>query len=165
MSRNYWMFVQTPANFEISKGFSFSIHGFNARYRRRVQRMEPDDRVLYYISGIRKWAVTASITSGYFQDHTPIWECRGDRDVLPYRVNLSPTIVLNEMEYIDGLTIGPRLEYIKRWAPENWPLAFMDSLHLLPQRDFRLIETEMKRVMSKCRNRSRGSKNGSDGLK
>ena len=32
-----------------------------------------------------------------------------------------------------------------------WPLAFYGTLHLLPQRDFRLIESEMKRNISKRR--------------
>ena len=61
-------------------------------------------------------------------------------------MKLEPYIVLDEEDYIDGLLLGPRLDYVKRWPPEEWPLAFMDALHLLPQRDFRLIEGEMKKV-------------------
>ena len=37
---------------------------------------------------------------------------------------------------------------MKRWLPESWPLAFFDTLHLIPQRDFSLIEGEMKRVVA-----------------
>ena len=48
----------------------------------------------------------------------------------------------------DAMILGPRLEYVKKWLPENWPLAFLDRLHLLPQRDFRLIEGEMRRITS-----------------
>ena len=167
MPRNYWMFVQTPENFEVSRGLSFTVHGLKSRYRRRAQRMAPDDRVLFYISETRKWAATASITSRYFEDRTPIWSTDGNQEVFPYRVKLSPSIVLKEEDYVDALILGPRLEYVKRWAPESWPLAFMDSLHLLPQRDFRLIEGEMKRIMSRGRKRRRRGRvrgrSGSDG--
>jgi predicted RNA-binding protein len=149
MPKNYWMFVQTPENFEISRERSFNLHGLRSRQRRRAQRMGPDDRVLFYVSGIRKWTATASITSSYFEDRTPIWKSYGKRlEEFPYRVRLTPAIVLDEEDYIDALLLGPSLEYVKRWAPERWYLAFQDTLHLLPQRDFRLIESEMKKAPS-----------------
>ena len=59
---------------------------------------------------------------------------------------MKPDYVLEEEQYIDGLQLGPSLEYVKRWAPEDWPLAFWDRIHLLPSRDFKLIEDEMKRA-------------------
>ena len=52
---------------------------------------------------------------------------------------------MNREEFIDGLLIGPSLEYVKRWSPEYWPLAFWEKLHLLPQKDFRLLENEIIR--------------------
>lgn len=163
MPKNYWMVVQTPENFEVSKEMGFTVHGLKARFRRRAQRMEPDDRVLFYVEGIRKWTAITVITSKYFEDHEPIWKTNGRGDELPYRVKMTPSIVLEEKDYIDALELGPRLEYVKRWAPEDWPLAFMDSLHLLPQRDFRLIEGEMKRVTGRGRpsaRRGRGRRGG-----
>ena len=163
MPKNYWMVVQTPENFEISKEMGFNVHGLRSRFRRRAQRMEPDDRVLFYIEGVRKWAAIASITSRYFEDRTPIWKSTSREDEYPYRVKMSPSIVLKEEDYIDALVLGPRLEYVKRWAPEHWPLALMDSLHLLPQRDFRLIEGEMKRVLGRRRPRGRRGRRRRDG--
>ena len=154
MPKNYWMFVQTPENFEITRERGFNLHGLRSRHRRRAQRMGQDDRVLFYVSGIRKWVATASITSKYFEDRTPVWMSHGKRvEEFPYRVRLTPAIVLDEKDYIDAMVLGPRLEYAKRWAPERWYLAFQDTLHLLPQRDFRLIESEMKKAPSGRRNR------------
>ena len=158
MPKNYWMVVQTPENFEVSKEMGFTVHGLKSRFRRRAQRMEPDDRVLFYVEGIRKWTAIAVITSKYFEDHEPIWKTNGRGDEMPYRVKMAPSIVLQEKDYIDALELGPRLEYVKRWALEDWPLAFMDSLHLLPQRDFRLIEGEMKRVTGRGRPSGRGGR-------
>ena len=42
--------------------------------------------------------------------------------------------------------LAPRLEYVKRWPPENWYMAFQGNLHLLPKSDFLLIEEEMKKL-------------------
>ncbi len=151
MGRNYWMFVGSPENFNIIKDLGFTAYALGTRYRRRAERMRPDDRVLFYVTQIRKWTATATITSRYFEDRTPFWAPTTSREVYPYRVKLAPDIVLDADDYIDALLLAPRLDYVKRWAPEDWPLAFFDRLHLLPQRDFRLIEGEMKRTLSRWR--------------
>ena len=153
MAKNYWMFVESLENFAITKDLGFTLHGLGPKYQRRAERMRPDDRVVFYVSGLRKWTATATITSRYFEDNTPIWKSVGRDNGYPYRVNLAPDIVVDEIDYIDALILAPRLDYVKRWAPEDWPLAFFDRLHLLPQRDFRLIEGEMRRVVSKGRRR------------
>ena len=151
MGRNYWMVVESLENFEITKELGFTLHGVGRKYRRRAQRMQPDDRVLYYVTGTRKWTAITTITSHSFEDHTPIWKSNGREDGYPFRVKMAPQIVLDGEDCIDALILAPRLEYVKRWAPEDWHLAFHGNLHLLPQRDFRLIESEMKRNLSKRR--------------
>ena len=156
MAKNYWMFVESPENFAITKDLGFRLHGLGPKYKRRAERMRPDDRVVFYVSGLRKWVATATITSRYFVDNTPIWQSVSRNGGFPYRVKLAPNIVVDEADYIDALILAPRLEYVKRWAPEDWPLAFFDRLHLLPQRDFRLIEGEMSRIVNGGRRRERG---------
>ena len=37
--------------------------------------------------------------------------------------------------------------YVKRWAPEDWPLAFQGQVHLLSSADYALVEGEMRRVI------------------
>ena len=56
--------------------------------------------------------------------------------------------MLEDRDYIDARDLAPTLEYVKRWVPEQWPLAFIETLHLLPQRDYRLIEAEMKKIVT-----------------
>ena len=155
MPNNYWMVVQTPENHEITRGQGFTLHGLTSKQRRRARRMEPDDRILFYVGGeIRKWTAIVVVKSKYFEDRTPIWESNGSRrELFPYRVKTSPSIVLDEADYIEARILAPRLEYVKRWPPELWPLAFFDTLHLIPQRDYRLIESEMRRIGRQKRSR------------
>lgn len=157
MPNNFWMVVQTPENHEITRGQGFTLHGLTSKQKRRARRMEPDDRILFYVGGeMRKWTAIAVVKSKYFEDRTPIWESNGSRqELFPYRVKTSPSIVLDEGDYIEALILAPRLEYVKRWPPELWPLAFFDTLHLIPQRDYRLIESEMKRIRRQKRARGR----------
>ena len=155
MAKNFWMVVQTPENHEISKGLGFTVHGMTLKQRKRAQRMEPQDGVLFYVKGIKKWTAVASITSKYFENRSVIWESTTyHNELYPFRVNMNPSIVMETNLYIDALTLAPRLDYLKRWPPEIWPLAFNDTLHLLPQKDFRLIESEMKRIHPDWRGRS-----------
>jgi hypothetical protein len=145
MPRNFWMLICNPDNFRITRERGFTIQGLKAQHRRKVQRVEIGDRLLYYVSGIRRFTATATLTSGYFEDDSQIWEKEGKTD-WPYRMQIKPEVVLEEAQYIDANQLAPRLDYVRRWPPEIWYMAFQGNLHLLPKRDFFLIEEEMKKL-------------------
>ena len=146
---NYWMLVGSPQNFWITREHAFTIQGVETRHRRKARRMQPGDRILYYLTGVRRFAATATITSAYREDHTPIWEGEKPREDYPLRVSIKPEVVLEEEEWLDARELGPTLEYVRKWPPESWPLAFQGNMHLLSQRDFHLLEEEMRRVAQK----------------
>ena len=146
MGTNYWMFVETEENASITRGLGYKLFGMGPRYRKRAQRMQKSDRVLFYTRTTRSWTASATIKSKCFEDDSIIWMPKSRPADFKFRVELDPDYILDETQYLDGLQIGPGLEYVRRWAPENWPLAFWDKLHLLPQRDFKLLEGEMVRI-------------------
>ena len=145
MAHNFWMIVCNPENFRITQGLGFTTQGLKAQHRRKIQRIEAGDRVLFYISGARRFSATATATSSYFEDDTPVWEKEGCAG-WPYRIKIKPEVVLEDHQYMDANQLAPRLDYIKRWPPENWYMAFQGNLHLLPKSDFLLIEDEMKKL-------------------
>jgi predicted RNA-binding protein len=149
MGKNYWMIVESLENYEITRNLGFTVYGVGLKFRRRAQRMQPEDQILFYISALKKWTSTAIIKSSYYTDNTTIWKPHHGEDKFPFRVKIEPDIVLHEDDYIDASMLAPRLEYVRRWVPEDWPLAFFDKLHLIPQKDFRLIEGEMQRLQSR----------------
>ncbi len=146
MGKNFWMVAESLENHETTLDRGLSVIGFSKPFRRRVQRMQKGDSILFYVSTIRMWTATASVTSEYFVDHTPIWKPTARGEQYAFRVSLNPDIRLTESQYIDASLIAPRLDYLRKWRPEDWPLAFIDRLHLIPQKDFRLIEDEMYRI-------------------
>ena len=154
IGRNYWMFAETPENFAIIRDMGVTLFGMGRRFRRRAERMSPNDRVLFYVKGIRKWPASATITSECFEDDSEVFVSNDSGERFPFRVKLRPNIVLDEQDYIDATLLAPRLDYVRRWEPKDWPLAFFDRLHLLPQKDFRLIEGEMERIKRNNRRRS-----------
>ena len=145
MPQNFWMIVCNPDNFRITQERGFNLQGLKAQHRRKIQRVGTGDRILYFVSHVRRFTATATATSGYFEDNTPIWQKEGKAD-WPYRVEIKPEVVLEESQYIDANLLAPRLDYVKRWPPENWYMAFQGNLHLLPKSDFLIIEEEMKKL-------------------
>ncbi|MFQ6028499.1 MAG: EVE domain-containing protein [Dehalococcoidia bacterium] len=145
MPRNFWMIVCNEENFCISKKLDFTVQGLKGEYRRKVQRVEAEDRLLYYVSGIRRFTATATVTASYEEDEAEVWKKEGNAG-WPYRIGIKPEVVLEEHQYIDAGLLAHRLDYVRRWPPENWYLAFQGNLHLLPKDDFFLIEFEMKKL-------------------
>ena len=145
MPKSFWMVVNSPANFQIACDRGFDLVGLQAHHRRKVQRMEPGDRVLLYISQKRCFGATATVTSSMVEDHSPIWESEGG-STLPFRVGIRPEVILDPQNYIIADHVAPRLDYTRRWIPELWFLAFQDSLHLISKYEFNLVEDEMKKI-------------------
>ena len=79
MAKNYWMVVMTPENFEITKERGFDLYGMRRRHRRRAQRMEPDDVILIYVNGIRKWTAITQVIVAILRERRAGLEGRGDR--------------------------------------------------------------------------------------
>ena len=154
MPRNYWMIVVSPENFRITRSLGLKVQGLKAHQRRKAQRIEPGDRILYYVGTEQTFAATATASSRYFEDRSALWRKEGSSEWL-FRVQIRPDVVLDESEAIDARQLAPRLEYIRRWPPEDWYVAFAQSnLHLLPKRDFQLVEGEMRKIKSNGTRRS-----------
>lgn len=145
MGKTFWMLVTTQENLDITRSRGFSIQGVDTKNRKKAVRMQPEDRVLYYVSDKKGFAATATITSDSFEDEERIWKHHREKEVFPHRVELNADVVLDEPDYIDGYQLGPTLEYVKKWPPHLWAYAFYGMLHIIPQRDFNLIEAELKR--------------------
>ncbi len=145
MPRNFWMITCNEENFNITRGLDFTMQGLKSEYRRKVQRVETDDRLLYYVSGIRRFTATATVTVPYQEVDDEIWRNEGSA-TWPYRIEIKPELLLDEAQYIQAGLLAHRLDYIRRWPPENWYMAFQGNLHLLPKGDFFLIEEEMKKL-------------------
>ena len=86
------------------------------------------------------------MTSGHFRDNARVWKHYRKKETFPHRVKISPDVVLEQDRSVCAYEIGPSLEYVKKWAPEDWELAFFGMLHIIPQRDFNLLEEEMRKL-------------------
>jgi hypothetical protein len=144
IARNYWMIITSPENFEITKGRGFKVQGLKAIHERKIRRVAPGDRLIYYLSGSSCFSATTTVKSTYYEDPSIVWNKEGSSE-LKLIVDIEPNIILEEENFIKAGLIAYRLDYLRKWAPEDWPLAFMGNLHLLSKLDFILLEGEIKR--------------------
>ena len=139
------MVAVAPEYYDACREQGFTLLGMGRTQRKRVQRMEVGDRVLFYVNQRMVFGATASVMSTYFEDEAAVWPSPDPEEKFAWRVRTKPDCVTDDEHAIDARFIAPRMEYVKKWAPEQWPLAFQGLLHLVPKRDFGLIEHEMRR--------------------
>jgi hypothetical protein len=145
-SRSNWIIVGSPENFASTREHGFSVQGIKSRHRKKAELMQPDDRIVWYITGAKAFAGHATITSPYFEDHTPIWKSRDPKKAAedyPYRVRIEPIAVLDDGDFIPAEPIARRMSYVAKWPADNWTLAFQGNVHRIDDADFDLIAHEI----------------------
>ena len=146
MPKNYWMLVTNLENFHITRDLGFNVQGLKGQHKKKVQRLEPGDRILYYVTGKRCFAAIATVASKYFEDSKPVWKKEGTSG-WPYRVRIQPDLVLDDEQFMDAHQIAPRMDHVRTWSPEDWYMAFLvNFLHIIPKKDLQLIENEMRKL-------------------
>jgi hypothetical protein len=143
MSKSFWMSVQKLDDFEDLKKEDFNELVIPKNSQKKANRMEANDRLIFYILELKKWAASATINS-----RNLVEEGNQQKDLI-YKANISINFLLNEKDYINGSILGPSLFYLRNWNPEKWNLAFTEPLYLLPRQDFKVIEGEMERIITK----------------
>ena len=141
------MINTTRENYAITADRGFDLLGIDASNSRKATQMVPGDRLVFYIREGRNFVATATVTSRCFQDGSRIWNHSSTGERFRNRVHIEPDVISDEDRAVSGLQVGPTLEYVKRWPPEMWNLAFFGMVHIVSKRDFDYIEGELDRLV------------------
>ena len=140
-----WLVVTSYENFKYDRELlGFKFQGLPYRFRKQVQGMQIGDKVVYYIMKLQKFGAIATIVGDYFEDDKKLWV--NDDEMWPSRRESKPDIVLLDDELIDVKRLVNDLSFIKR--KEVWGVFFQGSIRNIPEDDFKLIESEMKKIKS-----------------
>ncbi len=88
-----WIIVGSLENFHITRDLGFTLQAIKSRHRKKAEQMKPGDRIAWYVTGIKAFAGTATITSEYYEDHTVIWKSSNKRradETYPFRFRIEP---------------------------------------------------------------------------
>jgi predicted RNA-binding protein len=147
-----WIIVGSIENFRTTREHEFTIQGIKSRHRKKAEQMQPGDRIAWYVTGVKAFAGTATITSEYFEDHTPIWKStnkKRDAETYPFRFNIKPDVVLDEDDFIDAEPVARQMRHVSKWPAENWTLAFQGNIRPVDDDDFALVESAV-RAAAQC---------------
>jgi hypothetical protein len=142
-----WIVVGSTDNFAATRVLGFTIQGFKSRHRKKAETMRPGDRLIWYITGVKAFGGCATLTSTYFEDHTPIWKSKDlkrDTEDYPFRVNIAPVVTLPEDEFVPAEPIARQMIYVSKWPAANWTLAFQGNLHKIDDHDYELIAAALR---------------------
>lgn len=101
----------------------------------------------WYVTGVKAFAGTATITSEYYEDHTVIWKSTNknrSEELYPYRFSIKADVVLEEDEFIDAEPVARQMSHVSKWPAANWTLAFQGNVHKIDAGDFNIIEAAIK---------------------
>jgi predicted RNA-binding protein len=141
----YWIVVGLPENFRIAAERGFDLFGFKSTRRRETGLMRPGDKLVFYLTGIKKFGGIATVTSEAFEEHTRIFrsEKKPDED-FPFRVKTKADIVLDEDRWLHVPDFVPLMEFTRKGQTKSWALFFQGNLHQISEADYKLLEKEMR---------------------
>ncbi len=141
----YWIVVGSPENFRIAIDRGFDLFGFKSTRRRETSEMEPGDKLIFYLTGIKKFGGIVTVTSEAFEDHRKVFKSeKKPGEDYPFRVKTKSEIVLDESQWLDVPDYVPLLEFTKKGATKSWALHFQGNLHKISATDYKLLEREMR---------------------
>lgn len=134
-----WLLVSSADNFETSRARGFDIAGMKSRHRKKAERVQAGDRVIYYLTIVKSVGGLAEATGAFFEDCEPIWESNKPGEVYPYRFPIKLRTARAPGDYLPMEDLVHSLEYPKRWPPQHWTLAFQGNVHVLSDEDYQKI--------------------------
>jgi len=122
----------------------FWVAGYREKDLKAVLQVEPGDRLIYYVKDLKGFTAICVARSRCFIDWKPIWP----GDIYPCRFERRCELVLPPGKVLPAREIVPRLSFVppELKNPRFWGLTFRRSLSQIPEEDFKLIETEMRRL-------------------
>jgi hypothetical protein len=105
-----WLLVSSPENFERSRSLDFSTTAMKSRHRRKWERVEPGDRVFYYLTGEKAIGGMARVTGAPFESHERIWgSASKPLEDYPWRFPTEPVAILEPTSYVPAEPLARRM--------------------------------------------------------
>jgi hypothetical protein len=144
-----WILTGSPENFAVTRELGLTLVGLKERRRRLALEIEPEDRIIYYITRIMAFAASARITGELLEERTPVWPGKpGKADPYPWRFQSEPELLLDEPDWVPAETLVDELEHIRKWPREHWKLAFQGQLRSVSEADAELLMDRMRAAVT-----------------
>jgi EVE domain len=140
-----WILTGSPENLAVTREQGFSVIGLKERNRARAEQLEPGDRIVFYVTGVKAFGGSVRVAGELFEDRARIWPGKpGQADAYPWRFATEPEVVLEEDGWLPAETVAEQLEHVRKWPREHWTLAFQGQLRPVSEADAALLLDRMR---------------------
>jgi len=141
-----WILTGSPENLAATAKRDFSLIGLKEGRRRSAERIEPGDRIVFYVTRAMAFGGSIRVTGELYEDRTPVWpgKTAGAVDAYPWRFPTEPEVILPEAEWVDAEELAHRLEHVRKWPLEHWRLAFQGQIRPVGEADARVLMDRLR---------------------
>lgn len=140
----YWIVVGGPEIYETTRAMGFTRHGFKSTRRVMSQKVQPGDKIAFYVTGKKQFSAIVEVTSPVAEEQTRIWNnSKKPAELYPYRCGIKAELVLPDDRWLDAEPYHDRFSWTQKWPRANWTLAYQGNLHEVPEADFELLAADM----------------------
>lgn len=121
---NYWINLFTWKTWQEFLKAGGQTSGFREGRWRTIQRMQPGDRLLCYLTGVSRFFAILEVTGSPFRSNEPIWEDA----VFPCRIPVQVQLVLEPGYAVPVVELSDQLSYFQNLkSPHAWSGHFRGS--------------------------------------
>jgi hypothetical protein len=140
-----WVLTGSIENLRATREHGFRVIGAKESRRRMAEQIEPGDRIVFYVTGLKAFAGIVEVTGELYEDRTKLWPGKpGKPDAYPWRFETRPVSILDEDELVPAETVVGELEHAAKWPREHWTLAFQGQLRAVSDADARLLAERIR---------------------
>jgi predicted RNA-binding protein len=140
-----WVLTGSLENFRATRERGFRVIGAKERRRAMAERIEPGDRIVFYVTVLQAFAGIVRVTGEMYEDREKIWPGKpGKVDPYPWRFETEPVVVLDEEDFVPAVDLVRKLEHVSKWPAEHWHLAFQGQLRTVTDADAELLERRIR---------------------
>ena len=139
-----WVLTGSLENFRATRDRGFELIGAKEKRRGMAEQIEPGDRIVFYVTGVKAFGGIVRVTSEMFEDRAKVWPGKpGKADPYPWRFSTEPLTILDEDDFVPAEEVVDRLEHAAKWPAEHWTLAFQGQLRTVSESDAALLASSI----------------------
>jgi hypothetical protein len=140
-----WILTGSPENLAATAERDFSLIGLKEGRRPSAERIEPGDRIVFYVTSAMAFAGSVRVTGELYEDRTHVWPGKPGRvDDYPWRFPTEPELILPEAGWVGAEELAGELEHVRKWPPEHWRLAFQGQIRPVSAADAEILLARMR---------------------
>ncbi len=137
----YWLDLFTWKTWQEFLNVGANISGFSEHRWRSVQRIQPGDFLICYMTGLSRFFAILEVTGNPYRDNIPIWS----EAIFPSRVSVKVSLELSPAHAVPVTNLQGKLSYFQNMkAPNSWSGHFRGSPVVEKQADAMAIIAALK---------------------